>query len=296
MRRIEDEDLVVGGLQAFRHGRKASALAHPYTWGVVGSENDGVRLDRDGDVWVGRFPGLGSVRVFPDGRIDVDVERDADFDNGSVAAQRNEDEIRQALHFGWGDPLSLVRRHFVLAEGVAVVPPESDRCILVHGDVHDTAIVMLGLAMRGWRVLADRVVPLEFGESSVVAHPRSAPFIAARRRAETAGFVSHAVRRETNTVAVDIERSERPCVLSMLVSVRVRRPNQVVLEILSGHERFESARKVLLGGVLSPIASSPEDSMKRSLQLSSLANIELRVDSQSPEADIDAFVTWWESL
>ncbi len=277
-------------------------MARPYTWCVAGSANDRVSLDRDGDVWVGRFPGLGSVRVSPDGRIDVDVESEIDINSGheldgAQSLVLSVDDFKeQALRFGWGEPLSLVRRGFVLAEGVAVVPAGSDGCILIHGDAHDTAIVALELALRSWTILADRVVPLEFGETGVLAHPRSAPLLAARRRAETTEFVSHSVRRETNVVAVEVARALQPCTVSALVSVRIRRPHEPVVDILTGHDRFDASRKTFLGGVLASIAGSPEDSLKRSLGLASLPSIAFHLDPQSPEADIDALVSWWDSL
>jgi hypothetical protein len=267
----------------------------PYTCDVDGIVNESVGLDRNEEIWLGRFPGLGSIEVHPDGRIEVSVESSHEVCSDSVSPSSEKDEKYQALLHGWGEPLSLARRGFVLAQGCAAVAPDSDEAILISGDAHDTAILALGLASSGWRILADRVVPLVFHKDRIEAHPRVSPIIASKRRTAKTEFEARPLRSTSNAVSVDVPRAGTPSSVVTIVSVRIRRPQEPVLEILTGHDRFDSARTVLVGGVLALPSTTSQESMARTLQMATLPVVSVRLDAKSPEADIAELLTWWSS-
>lgn len=250
---------------------------------------DRVRLDRSGDVWEGTFPGVGSVRVWPDGRFEVDVTSSRD-------SEESHDHLHDALTFGWAEPLSLVRRGFLLVEGIAVSDPSTDRGLLVVGNMHDTAIVTLALASLGWRVLADRIVPVTFDDDGIRAHPRTAPMLATKRRTDLSGHSGHLVRAETTAVAVDVERLERPCTVVAAVSAQVLRPDQALFDLITGHARFDIARDTLAKGVLMPPETTAQESMARTLRLASLPFAVVRLDRSVAIPNLDEMITWWEAL
>ena len=267
-------------------------VAHLYTWPVHNAVGERVVLDRTADVWHGHFPGLGSVHVHPDGRIEVEPHRNRDSD----AATPDEEEKCTALLYGWGEPLSLARRGFVLAHGIAAVAPHAESGLLVSGDSHDTAIVVLGLASRGWKVIADGVVPLSFDTDAVRIHPRQAPILVSKRRLATTGFTGSPVRSETNVVSAEVPRDDRPLPLAAVVSVRIRRPDDQVLSAVTGHHRFDAARKVIVGGVLVQPATTPRESMAQTLQMAASPSVNLRLDVESYESNLAELITWWGSL
>ena len=256
-------------------------------------------LDRQSEPWVGEFPGLGRVLVAADGSI-------------TVEAVGSEDHVvrEQALRHGWGDPLSWVRRGFHLVGGSAVGPAESDECVLLLGDPHDVAIIVIELVNQGWQLLSDRPTPVVWDDSNLVAQPREAPLLVAKRRAAKAGVDGEEIRSDTDALAVAVPRAETPRRVQAAVQVRVRRPDSETLQLLSGHERFEAATSLYVGGVLdptfSPVAAdqgAPADAddaapnlLAEHLRISQLPWARLHLSSRTATEDAAALVRWWDTV
>ncbi len=257
-----------------------------------------VGLDRTGDVWVGTFPGLGTVRVWADGRIAAEAEPAQGPDADETAEQRH-----AALIHGWGEPLALARQGYHVAHAAALVPPASDDqsgpvALLVAGDLHDTAIVVLGLAARGWRVLADRLTPLTWpGDGGApVAHPRQAPVVASARRAERFELPTTPTRAHTDAVTVDVARATQPRPLGAIVTVRIRRPHDPLLDLLRGHRRVETAQGLIAAGALTAQSGDddhPAAAMARTLRLAALPMAAIHLDPVDPAPALDALIAWW---
>jgi hypothetical protein len=275
-----------------------------------------VGLDRTGDVWVGTFPGLGTVRVGADGHIAAEAEPGQGPDADETTEQRH-----AALVHGWGEPLALARQGYHVAHGAALVPPadgadgaggadgRAPAALLVSGDLHDTAIVVLGLAARGWQVLADRLTPLTWpsDDSAPVAYPRHAPVVASARRAQRAELAATPARADSDAVTVDVARATQPHSLGGIVSVRIRRPHDPLLDQLRGHRRVETAQGLIAGGALAaesdgatPSAHAHDgglevaaQSMAHTLRLAALPLAAVHLDPADPTPALDALVAWW---
>lgn len=249
----------------------------------------GVRLARHDAVWEGTFEGLGSVRVGPGGEIDVTVS-DADALDPTEIEQRT-----AALRWGWGEPLGWVRRGCSVTVGTALVAPGRAEALVVRGGVHDAAIVAVGLATRGWQVLAERIVPLRWSDEVAEVQPTDAPVLFARRRAEVLGLAGEAVRADTDAVAVAVPRWSAPEALGGAVEVVMRRLGTDPLELLEGHERFEAASRLVAGGALEPDGEplSPSERMARDLRLAGLDLARVHLDADGPDDVLDAIETWW---
>lgn len=247
----------------------------------------GPSLDRSGEVWVGQFPGLGSIAVGPDGSVEVIPEADDQEDLYLRA---------QALRHGWAEGLSFVRRGYLLAGAAAVCPTPSARgCVLLAGHPHDVAIVIERLVRHGWTVMGDRFTPVRWEGRDLVAAPREAPVLMARKRADTAFLVSREVRADSDSRAVDLPRHTSPATVRAVVQVGLRRPQEENLVPLLGTQRFEAAAGMLLAGVLDPTAAEEakaDDLMERHLRLSGLPQASLRIDPRSPEQEVESLLKW----
>ena len=238
------------------------------------------------------FPTLGTVRVHADGTVDVDLAAD-DGDTAEDPALRE-----AALRNGWGEPLSLVRRGFRCASGTGVVPPDGRGCLILQGSVHDVAIVLVELVGSGWSVLGDRIVPTRWHDGELLAFPRVAPAIISQRRARRAGLEGQPVRAETDAVAVVVPRAHTAQPVRAFAEVGFRRPDETVLEELTGHDRFAAATLAMVGGVMSGVDeqsadSTPQETMRRHLALAALPFARLRFDGDSLGADVAALSRWW---
>ena len=270
------------------------------TYGLEEAEH-GPSLDRDAEIWVGTFPGLGSVRIHPDGEVEVVAAEQPDDEDDSL-------EMRErALRFSWGEPLSFARRGFRLTHGAAVGPVDSDDCMLILGDPHDVAIVLIELFHLGWGILGDRPTPLTWDSSVLTAYPRSAPVVASERRAAKAELTGTRLRGDTNTVALDLPRIGEPRRVSALVPMQMRKPDEQALTPLAGHERFETAAGLFMRGALQPYAemAAPEgtgsdleaaEMMADHVALSRLPAVRLRFDSVTKDDDVAALLAWWRTL
>ena len=249
----------------------------------------GVRFAREDAVWEGTFDGLGSVRVHPGGALDITVEG---------AETLDPDELGQrtaALRWGWGEPLAWARRGCSVTVGTAMVAPGRRGALVVRGVVHDTAIVVAGLAGRGWHVLADRFVPLRWSDDAAEVQPTDAPVLLARRRAEAMGLSGVAVRADTDALAVEVPRWSTPEPFVGSVEIVMRRVGRELFELLEGHERFEAASRLVAGGALAPDGDplTPSERMARDLRLAGLDFARAHLDADDPDDVLDAVEAWW---
>lgn len=249
----------------------------------------GVRLAREGLVWEGIFDGLGSVRVHPGGELDITVDG-ADALDPAELEQR-----RAALRWGWGEPLAWARRGCSVTVGTAIVAPGRRGALVVRGVVHDTAIVVAGLADRGWHVLAERIVPLRWSDDTAEVQPTDAPVLLARRRAEAMGLTGEPVRADTDALAVEVPRWSTPERLVGAVEVVMRRVGRERFELLEGHDRFEAASRLVTGGALAPDGDplTPSERMARDLRLAGLGFARAHLDADDPDDVLDAVEAWW---
>ncbi len=109
--------------------------------------------------------------------VDVEVEPD-DSDEPEDPALRE-----AALRYGWGEPLSLVRRGFRCAWGTGWCHRTGTAASSSTGRLHDVAIVLVELVALGWSVLGDRIVPTSWNDGELIAHHRDAPVLISQRRA-----------------------------------------------------------------------------------------------------------------
>jgi hypothetical protein len=242
------------------------------------------------------FPTLGAVRVHADGSIDVEVEP------GSGNDTSEEPSLREAaLRYGWGEPLSLVRRGFRCAWGTAMVPPEGGGSLLLNGRVHDIAIVLVELVAQGWSVLADRLVPTTWLDGDLVASPGEAPVLISRALAERTGIDATPARLHSDASLVDVPRARQPQPIRVFANVGHRRLDEPTLAELIGHERFGAASRVMADGVLSglddvPGAKMEQEMMQNHLALASFPFCRLRLREDSAGADVAELVRWWRSV
>ena len=239
------------------------------------------------------------VRVSDDGGVAVAVA-----EPGAEDADLRE----QALHHGWGEPLSWVRRGFHQVGGAAVGPADSPTCLLVLGDPHDVAIMVLELVKDGWQLLSDRPTPVGWDGERLVAQPREAPLLVAERRAAKAGVDGDRIRTDSDALAVAVPRATEPRQVAAAVQVRTRRPDNETLQVLTGHERFEAATSLYIGGALDPTAAVAEDSpgsedaavapnlLSEHLRISRLPWVRLHMSSKTPASDAAELVKWWDSV
>ena len=211
-------------------------------------------LDRRADPWVGEFPNLGRVLVADDGTVTVEVVNAVPASEGETGRPSVEDHrLRErALRYGWGEPLSWVRRGFQMVGGAALGPADSDTCVLLLGDPHDVAIVALELLEQDWRLVSDRPTPVKWNGEDLMAQPREAPLLVSKRRARKAGIEGEEVRGDTDALAIKVARCEVPRQVAAAVQIRIRRPDEQNLSPLTGHERFEAATSLYAGGALTP--------------------------------------------
>jgi hypothetical protein len=276
-----------------------------------------VTLDRSGDTWVGTFPGLGQVRVHADGSYDITCDDVAGGDTAPEdtpeAATDSTSARYDALRHGWARPLSLVRRGFELLSGAVLAPPSAPvspesvsaspsgavpfpPALVVTGRPHDVAIVVATLAARGWSVLGDRFVPVNWSDEhgTFVAYPTDAPVLVGERRARKAGFDGTPVRTDSDVVAIDVARSAGPHLIAGVADARNWRHGDSALTELSGFRRFEHVGLLTSPGVLAgDEAMEPSALMARQMRLAQLPVAELAIAATTVDADIDGLVAWW---
>lgn len=296
-------------------------------------------LDRSGEVWVGEFPGLGRVEVAPDGATSITVESaPPQIDGEDDHPDAGEDpELREAaLRHGWAEGLSWARRGFRMAGGAAVCPPADDlSCLVLSGDPHDVAIVLIQLVNQGWTVMGDKYTPTKWDDGVLVASARSAPVLISARRLAKASLEGTKVRAHTDSRAVELPRATGTRVVTAFCGLRMRKPDEDVLEVLTGSERFEAAATTMTGGALTPALDDAADedagdaaadageqeeaaadesqeeadarlaaerarltaeSMAEHLRLAAIPHLRLSIDSATAEDDAGRLIAWWDTL
>lgn len=169
---------------------------------------------------------------------------------------------------------------------------------MVTGTIHDVGIVLLELVTDGWTVLADHLVPARWVGDSLLVFPRAAPVLVSHRRASRLDMEGVAVRERSDAVRIDVARTPSPQPIHAAVDVGARRPNEVVLEKLSGHEHFSAASQMMVGGVmgLNPTSdATPKDIMREHLELAKLPFARLRFDEDTLGADVAELCRWWST-
>lgn len=210
--------------------------------------------------WVGLFPGLGSVTVDEGGEVAVAPEEGCGPDDGEDPALRE-----AALRYGWGEALSFARRGFSLAHGAAICPPATtpaqpaETCLILTGDPHDAAIVILHLVGLGWTVMGDKYTPTLWEDGALVAHPRTAPVLVAARRLLKNEIEGVKVRAHTDARSVELPRTAESRRVAGVVSLQMRKPDEAAFEVLTGHQRFEVAASIMGGGAVRPWRADEED-------------------------------------
>ena len=278
------------------HRDAVAVRTSPYPFPVsetpVPHDHGGPVLDRDGPVWHGVLPGLGRIQIDADGALDV-----------SAAHASEEDET--ALRHGWGDLLAFAHRGFSMAQGAAVTQggrPDGSPgpALLLTGDAHDIADVVLVLCARGWRLLSDRPTPVAWQDDTLVAQPRPAPLVVAAQRAAGAGLAGRPVRAGSNAVAVTVPRAVEPAPVAAIVQVQRRRPDEAPFAEVLGQRRFERAATLMLHGALAPDhgagdagAESGEAMVAEHVRLAALPSALVRLDGPADEAAVDLLVAWW---
>ena len=248
-------------------------------------------LDREGPIWQGTFGGLGSVRVLPDGVLEIEVD-EADRPDAEEVARRAE-----ALRWGWGEPLAWARRGCELVVGSALVAPHGGPAFLLRGHTHDVPVVVCGLARRGWRVLADRFVPLRWSDDTAEVQATATPVLLARRRARGMGLDWVDVRHDSDAAIVEVLRAEGAAALGGVVDVVGRRLGAPTLERLEGHERFEMASRLAVTGALLPEGGGlePSERMTRDLLVAALPIARAHLEADAPAPVLEAIESWWAS-
>lgn len=246
----------------------------------------GPELARHEPAWTGAFPGLGTLMVAPDGQ--VSTQADDPDESGYGAA---------ALRHGWGDLLSWARRGFALANAASLGSGEDG--LLVTGEPDDVAATLLGLARHGFLILSDRPAPTRWTEGSLVAHPRAAPILVPRRRAEQAGLAGTPVREGSTSVAVGLPRGVDPVRVAGIAHVVRQRPDEEALDHLAGTRRFEQAATLMLRGALAPAAPAdpdPQEVFDEHLRLAALPSVVIRLEGRDDALAADRLADWWRTI
>ena len=231
-------------------------------------------------MWVGRFRGVGEVRIDPDGGIEVRCE--------------SEDPTAEVgLRHGWADLLSFARRGVRLLAGTALVRP-GGRAVLLTGDAATTSEVARVLIEWGWTLLSDRPTPVVFADDTIVAEPRPGPLLVrpgdgavtttgpdddipehtagsadtgsadtgsadttatgqdSRPEADSPTIPTTPVRPDSDVAGLEATRAVGPTAIGALVEIAVRHVGEDDDVDLRGHDRFDHASRLHLAGALRP--------------------------------------------
>lgn len=237
-------------------------------------------LDRSGPDWLGCFPGLGTVRVGPDGAVAVEL------------ADGPAPDRERALRHGWGEPLALARGGHHLARGTTLAG--GGRAVLVAGAPDEIGRVALGLGGHGWTLLADGICPLTEQGGGWLAHPRAAPLLARRRVAQASWTEGVPARGGTDTIVVrTAPPGEAAVPLGAVLHVhRCTGREAVALHQLAGAERLRTASALLIGGVLAQPADDAAELLRRDLALAAVPAARLGTDPRRAEAAMALVLAW----
>lgn len=246
-------------------------------------------LDRECPIWRGTFGGLGSVRVLADGGLEIEVDESDQPDADEIGRRHD------ALRWGWGEPLGWARRGCEVTVGSALVGPRGGPALLLRGNPHDVPVVVCGLAQRGWRVVADRFVPLRWSDDAAEVQSTATPVLVARRRARAMGLDWVDVRHDSDSAIVEVPRADCSAAFGGVVDVVGRRVGAPNFERLEGHERFEMASRLAVTGALLPDGGGLEPSarMARDLRVAALPIARAHLEAEAPNDACEAIESWW---
>lgn len=248
----------------------------------------GPSVSVDNEPWLLKFPGLGSATVAEDGTVTIDPEPGEDSDLRS-----------EALLYGWADLISWSRRGFSLIRGSCLVPSAtSDSGLLLLGGDHELPEVEFPLLSRGWHLVSDKPTPMSETEAGLSAYPRSAPLVAPKRYRKQHEWAATALRQDSNAFGFEVPRAHTPIAIRGICEVRTRRLNEVVLENVTGLERFSIGAHLAIGGILSPVrdAREPDEAVAAHVRAASLPISALRIDPNTILVDVDLLLAWWDSV
>lgn len=251
----------------------------------------GPSVSVDTEPWLLTFPGLGSATVAEDGTVTIDPEPSNDGDDI--------DSKSQALLNCWAELISWSRKGFSLTRGSCLVPgATSDSGLLLLGGDHELPEVEFPLLNRGWHLVSDKPTPMSETESGLIAHPRAAPLIAAKRYRKQHDWVATALRPDSNAFGFEVPRVHTPITIRGICEVHTRRPNEVALENVTGLERFSVGAHLAIGGMLSPVrdALEPDEAVAEHVRAALLPICSLRIDPKTISTDVDSLLTWWDSV
>lgn len=231
------------------------ASTRPMLRPVPRNHSHGPYLDTQEEPWEGSFPGIGRVTIDEGGGVSVYAD-----------PGEGHEEREQALRWGWAEPLSLTRQGFTILIGTGLVSVDGTEAMLLTGDPHDCALVMIELVRVGWQVLGDRITACRWEGAELVAYPRSAPVLVSRRRAKRAGWSGVPVRRGSDSIAVPVPRAQEPAVLRTVLGLRsAKDSDSIELTRVSGLQRFEQAASVWAGGALASELTDSADARSNAL-------------------------------
>lgn len=257
-------------------------------------------LKTDGEPWTGEFPGLGRVEVFTDGTYSVT----ATARPGAIAHLRED-----ALRYGWAELLAATRLGFSHVHGMSVGLANSNTCLLLLGDPREKDSLLGPLLQEGFAILAPRPAPVRWEDEGLVAHPSIRPVTTSRRRAERLGLPWQRLREDTDAGQVEVPRLVGPRRVAGLLAVGAKRPHDQVFRTVTGHERFELAAGVIMGGRLDPNrqqfetdapTESNEDlvalTVDRHLKLAALPSARLYLEKGAREKCLQEALPWMKDV
>jgi hypothetical protein len=245
-----------------------------------------VRLDTSGEPWCGVVPGYGRVLVDAEG--DVEVLLDAGADPAAAAA----------LRWGWGEPLSFLRRGSTLLLGTTLADP-AGRALLLTGGLRGVPRLAALLVARGWVLMADGLAPVSFpqGDGPVLAQARQAPLLLHSRMRDQLGLPAVPLRSDPGVC-----RGERGAVPEVPVPL----DGVLRLETRGDAEREQvaplqgtAAWSVVVPLPADPAARTPLDPGQHTAALARLAALRVgvlgeRVCLVRPYDAVAAVLAWWE--
>ena len=297
-----------------RDSRQGVFSVHHYNH-VVAEISSVISLDRESEPWVGRWTGVGQVRIWADGTYDVLADP-----RSSVAP----DEIERSLRFGWAELLSRARLGLRSTNGVTLVDTAShsdgspvDGALLVTGSQRIVDPIVRELMIRGWQVLADRPAPIQFGADGVLAHSSMRPVVLQRSRSRSSSDSWDtdlpAVRNDSDAVYRDAvyrdDVSERATVGSqrselewsiplraIVVTDSRTSPGSVVTPV-RGHAAAELASHLVIGGVLGfEHGDDPPTAMRQLLALTRSRMAVVYSGSATLDDMVSDLERWWQRL
>lgn len=250
-------------------------------------------LDRSGEPWLGHAHGLGTVRVYADGRYDVEPAEGADA------------RAAETLEHGWAELLGHIRLGRRIVGGTVMLAPDAADSLLVSGGMTEQSQACVLLAERGWRRVSDGFTPIDT-TTPLRAYRRGGPWLVPRRLGLDSDLLDGrrirpgATAQEVPTPPVPESVPLRARVLVSEHEATTGEPVPVLAEV-SGRRRmgvqFQAFADRFVGGAADPARVMADDLAISSLPLSTLQWPALYLAPRDERlAAVDALVDWWRGL